>query len=75
VSLHPQHSQYYDDMWSMKYLPKFKWHHLTERVSYDRAVRKQRLQAEMQQVQRESNAYVEQVTKAKMWVFGAVWVA
>ena len=23
---------YHDDTWSMKYLPKFKWHHLTERI-------------------------------------------
>lgn len=53
----------------MKYLPKFKWHHLTERVVYDKAVRQHRLQAEMQQVQRESNFYVEQAMRAKKWVW------
>eukprot|EP00050_Salpingoeca_kvevrii_P018983 m.80990 g.80990 ORF g.80990 m.80990 type:complete len:237 (+) comp8215_c0_seq1:1377-2087(+) len=25
-------SMYYDDLWVMKYLPRFKWHHLTERI-------------------------------------------
>jgi len=23
---------YHDDIWTLKYLPKFKWHHLTESV-------------------------------------------
>ena len=22
----------YDDLWCIKYLPKFKWHHLTEQI-------------------------------------------
>jgi len=25
-------SYYYDDVWNIKYLPKFKWHHLTEQI-------------------------------------------
>lgn len=25
-------SKYYHDMWNIKYLPKFKWHHLTEHM-------------------------------------------
>jgi ESF2/ABP1 family protein len=25
-------SFYHDDMWNIKYLPKFKWDHLTERI-------------------------------------------
>ena len=41
---------YHDDLWSVKYLPKFKWTHLTERLAYDNAVRDQRLQAEVAQV-------------------------
>jgi ESF2/ABP1 family protein len=58
-------SFHYDDLWTLKYLPKFKWHNLTERVAYDRAVREKRIQAEMQQVQKESLLYVEQATKAQ----------
>lgn len=58
-------SFHYDDLWTLKYLPKFKWHNLTERVAYDRAVREKRIQAEMQQVQKESLLYVEQATRAQ----------
>jgi ESF2/ABP1 family protein len=25
-------SRYYAEMWNIKYLPKFKWHHLTEQM-------------------------------------------
>eukprot|EP00053_Salpingoeca_punica_P012010 m.107211 g.107211 ORF g.107211 m.107211 type:complete len:275 (-) comp15833_c0_seq1:133-957(-) len=56
---------HYDDMWVIKYLPKFKWNNLTERIAYDNAVREQRLQTEMAQVRRETNLFVEQATKAK----------
>ena len=56
---------HYEDLWTLRYLPKFKWHNLTERVAYDRAVREKRIQAEMQQVQKESLLYVEQVNKAQ----------
>eukprot|EP00041_Stephanoeca_diplocostata_P016868 m.334659 g.334659 ORF g.334659 m.334659 type:complete len:235 (-) comp20510_c0_seq2:297-1001(-) len=58
-------SFYHDDMWTMLYLPKFKWHHLTERMAYEAAVRQKRLQAEDAQVRRETHLYVEQVEKAK----------
>lgn len=27
-----KNSHYHDDMWNIKYLPKFKWDHLTERI-------------------------------------------
>lgn len=26
---------WYDDLWCLKYLPKFKWHHLTEQIGTD----------------------------------------
>ena len=54
-----------EDLWTMKYLPKFKWGHLTERISYENAVRQRRLQAEDAQVRREAGIYLAQVSKAK----------
>ena len=27
-----KHSRYYDDLWNIKYLPKFRWTHLTEKL-------------------------------------------
>ena len=29
-------SAYHYDLWNMKYLPKFKWHHLTEEIAYEK---------------------------------------
>ncbi|KAJ3108145.1 RNA-binding ATPase activator esf2 [Phlyctochytrium planicorne] len=59
-------SRYYDDLWSIKYLPRFKWHHLTDQIAYERAVRDQKIRAEMQAVKRENKAYLRNVSKSKM---------
>ncbi|KAJ3307553.1 Activator of basal transcription 1 [Blyttiomyces sp. JEL0837] len=58
--------RFYDDLWSIKYLPRFKWHHLSEQIAYERAVRDQRLRAEMAAVKRENQEYMKNVGKAKM---------
>ncbi|SAL97081.1 hypothetical protein [Absidia glauca] len=64
-------SQHYHEMWNIKYLPKFKWRHLTEQFgkesmdSYERRSRQERLQAEMAQANRENKAYMLNVDKAK----------
>ena len=58
-------SYYHDDIWCMKYLSKFKWTNLTERVAHDSSVRKERLQLEMNQVRRETDLFMEQVEKSK----------
>ena len=50
----------------MKYLPKFKWTHLNERLAYERAVHKQRLRAEVSQAKREANFYKQNVEKSKI---------
>jgi len=59
-------SWYHDDIWNMKYLHGFKWIHLTERIAYEKAVRNQKLKAEMAQASRESNVILRNVEKAKM---------
>ncbi|KAJ3089426.1 RNA-binding ATPase activator esf2 [Physocladia obscura] len=58
--------RFYDDLWSIKYLPRFKWHHLTDQISYERAVRDQKLRAEMEQVKRETKEYMKNVERGKM---------
>ncbi|KAJ3415167.1 RNA-binding ATPase activator esf2 [Chytridiales sp. JEL 0842] len=59
-------SRYHDDLWNIKYLPRFKWHHLTDQVAYERAVRQQRLRVEMEGVKRENKMYLKNVEKSKM---------
>ncbi|KAF9434653.1 RNA-binding ATPase activator esf2 [Entomortierella beljakovae] len=59
-------SFYHDDMWNIKYLPKFKWDHLTERIAYENASRAQRLQAEISQAKRENKFIMNSIEKSKM---------
>ena len=41
-----RHNLFHDDIWAIRYLPKFKWSNLTEKLAYDQKVREQRLKAE-----------------------------
>ena len=41
-----RHNMFHDDIWTIRYLPKFKWNNLTEKLAYDQKVREQRLKAE-----------------------------
>ncbi|XP_039276120.1 activator of basal transcription 1 [Nilaparvata lugens] len=54
-------SRYYDHIWNIKYLPRFKWIHLSERLEYERAVYKQRMRAEIAQVKREASNFAQNV--------------
>ncbi|XP_067009096.2 activator of basal transcription 1 [Anabrus simplex] len=58
-------SKFYDHIWSLKYLPRFKWIHLSERLAYERAVHKQRLRAEIAQAKREANYFSLNVDRSE----------
>ncbi|CAK9802676.1 Activator of basal transcription 1 [Anthophora quadrimaculata] len=58
-------SKFYDAIWNIKYLPRFKWIHLCERLAYERAVRKQRLRAEIAQAKREANFFSQNVDRSR----------
>ncbi|RKP03123.1 hypothetical protein CXG81DRAFT_3835, partial [Caulochytrium protostelioides] len=62
----PRKMPYHADLWSLKYLPKFKWRHLAEQVAYERKVREQKLQAEIAQSRREVKAIRETASRAQM---------
>ncbi|KAJ3162023.1 RNA-binding ATPase activator esf2 [Geranomyces michiganensis] len=57
---------YYDDIWNIKYLPRFKWNHLTEQIAYELKVRDQKLKTELSAAKKETKEYVKNVSKAKM---------
>lgn len=59
-------SYYYDDIWNIKYLPKFKWNHLTEQLAYEVKVKEQKLKTEAAQAKKEVKLYMKNVEKAKM---------
>jgi ESF2/ABP1 family protein len=56
---------HYGDLWSLKYLSKFQWAHLTEKVAYERRVREQKLRMETMQARRETTAYKHAVETGK----------
>lgn len=57
--------RFYDDLWNIKYLSHFKWHHLTERINYERAVKKEKLNAELSQAKKENSAFISNVLKSR----------
>lgn len=57
---------YHDDVWNIKYLKGFKWHHLTEQIANENAERAARLRADISRVNRENKHFVQNVERAKM---------
>ena len=57
---------WYEELWNMKYLPKFKWTHLNERLAYEREVHKQRLRTEITQAKKKTNHYIQNVEKRQI---------
>lgn len=59
-------SYYRDDIWTLKYLNGFKWHHLTEQIAAESAERSSRMMAEIQREKKGNKEFVERVERAKM---------
>lgn len=55
---------YASDVWSIKYLKHFKWHHLTEKVAYEKRVAAAKLRAELSKAKKEAELYVSRVEQA-----------
>lgn len=52
------------DLWCIKYLHRFQWTHLSERLAYEQMVLQQRLRTEVSQAKRETNFYLNNVDKS-----------
>ncbi|KAG7169905.1 activator of basal transcription 1-like [Homarus americanus] len=52
-------NSYYDMLWNIKYLPRFKWAYLKQRLEYEREVYRQRMGAEISQVRRETDHFIK----------------
>lgn len=59
-------SYYRDDIWTLKYLNGFKWHHLTEQIAAETAETGSRMMAELQRGKKGNKDFVERVERAKM---------
>ncbi|KAG8218306.1 hypothetical protein J3R82DRAFT_3920 [Butyriboletus roseoflavus] len=55
-----------DDVWTMKYLPKFKWNMLTEQIAHEAAVHVAKLRAELAQSRSEQREYLRNVELARI---------
>ncbi|XP_015252812.1 PREDICTED: activator of basal transcription 1 [Cyprinodon variegatus] len=56
--------RFFSDLWNMKYLHRFQWTHLSERLAYEQTVLKQRLRTEVSQAKKETNFYLNNVEKS-----------
>ncbi|KAJ3760733.1 hypothetical protein EV360DRAFT_93395 [Lentinula raphanica] len=55
-----------DDVWTMKYLPKFKWNMLTEQVAHEAAIHAAKLRVELSQSRSEQREYLRNVELARV---------
>jgi len=55
---------WFADTWHIKYLPKFKWHHLVDRLAYERAVEEQKMRIEVGAARKEAHHFRELADKA-----------
>ena len=53
------------DLWSIQYLRHFKWHHLTEKVAYERRLRAVKLRSQLAAAKKEADAYLGRVDQGK----------
>lgn len=60
-----RHNIWRDDLWPIRYLPKFKWHHLVNWQREKQRSRSSRQTAELLQKKRETGFYLEQVEKKR----------
>lgn len=58
-------SSYHDSIWTIKYLNRFKWHHLTEQMSMEKRLKDQRLRFEVGRAKKEVEFYEEQVDELR----------
>jgi ESF2/ABP1 family protein len=49
---------------NFRYLPKFNWTHINERLVYENEVRKQRLKQEIDLAKKETNFYIQNIGKS-----------
>lgn len=57
--------RWYDFVWNIKYLPGFKWIHLTEQLRFERAVRQERIRTEIALAKKEAQFYMDSVSRSE----------
>jgi ESF2/ABP1 family protein len=55
-----------EEIWTIKYLHKFKWHHLMEKINHNKKMREQKMKAEIAQTRRETNFIIDKYEQSKV---------
>ncbi|KAL9227674.1 hypothetical protein vseg_003335 [Gypsophila vaccaria] len=58
-------SQFYYDIWNIKYLSKFKWDNLTEETAQKHAAREEKMRMELVAAKKERDFYISKVEKSR----------
>lgn len=58
-------SKFCDILWNIKYLPRFKWLHLSERLTYEKMVFRQRMRNEVSQARKEADYFGANLGKSE----------
>lgn len=56
---------YGSDLWCIKYLKGFKWHHLTEKIAYEGRIHASKMRAEMSAARKEADTYIARAEASK----------
>jgi len=59
-------TRFREDVWTLKYLPRFKWNMLTEQIAHESATRSARLRVELSQSRSEQKEYLKNVELARV---------
>lgn len=57
---------YKDDIWTIKYLHKYKWHNLMEKMNYNKNIREKKLKTEIAQSKRENEFILKNIARSKL---------
>jgi ESF2/ABP1 family protein len=60
-----RNNNFREELWTIKYLHKFKWHNLMEKLNFNKKVREQKIKAEISQSNRETNFIIEKYEHSK----------
>jgi ESF2/ABP1 family protein len=53
------------DLWNVRFLPHFKWHHLKEKVAHEKRARIMALRSKLVEARKDADAYLARVDQAK----------
>ncbi|GAA5882694.1 hypothetical protein JCM16303_006549 [Sporobolomyces ruberrimus] len=59
-------NRWYDDVWTMKYLPRFRWDQLSEQVALERATQTSLMRFHLNHSKQEQESYLSAVEKARV---------